>query len=378
MAKDPKPDQQAEAEEQTPDVRAQLLEGQETPEAEPKTEPKTEPAAPQPEPETPEKQPEPAPETPEAEPTSEQEPEDFLAKIRNLGWDGESVDQAQDALLEAFQRQASEYTQMQQRIQEQEELARYGTQFLREQREREEAEAKAAQAKEPEKPESWWSPPRFDPAQIERYRDVRLDANGNPELTWKDNTPREIIESARAYQDYLDKWATDLVQRPHEVLPKVIEQEFNRLFDERFSEREQAATVESFAQEVREANKDWMYTVNERGEEVLTSEGQRMTELLAETAQAGITDPRTQWEYAVARYDWINRARQQNTQPAPEAAKETAAKKRKEHVDRGSNRPMQNRAGTVPRPDEQNETPQNPHLTPGQQLVEQLKLDGQL
>jgi len=314
------------------------------------------------------------------EPASEPSTIEQVAEaLRELGWQGEDPNEAPMAMLDAFKRQASDYQQLQQQLQEKEELARYGHEYLREQRERKEAEQKSQQQQQQqqEQPESWWNPPQFDPQVLEQYRDVTIGQDGQPQTTWKPNTPKEVIENAEAYQRYLDRWATDLVQRPQEVLPKVIEQEFDRLFEERISQRERTATVESFAQEVKESNKDWMYTTDNRGQEVLTPEGKQMTQLLSEVAEAGISDPRMQWEYAVARFDYLNNQSQQQQQSQSQAAAQTAQQKRKQHVDRGSGRSMQNRTGTVPKPEASQEVPQNPNLSPGQQLIEQLRQNGE-
>lgn len=319
--------------------------------------------------------PEPAGEEPPRQPT---QTEQIAEALRAMGWQGEDPNEAPQAMLDAFQRQSQQYQQMQDRLSEQEELARYGTEYLKEQRERKEADQKAQQAQQGQsKPEHWWSPPQFDQQTIEQYKDVTIGQDGQPQATWKPNTPREVIENAEAYQRYLDRWATDLVQRPQEVLPKVIEQEFDRLFEERISQREQTATVESFAQQVREDNKDWMYTTDPRGQEVLTREGQQMTQLLSEVAEAGISDPRMQWEYAVARFDYLNDQARQQQQGRSEQATQTAQQQRQSHVDRGSGRTPPNRGGTVPKPEDSGGLPQNPNLSPGQQLVEQLKQHGE-
>lgn len=307
--------------------------------------------------------------------------EQLAEALRELGWQGEDPSEAPNVMLDAFKRQATEYQQMQQQLAEQQELARYGTQYLREQREREEA-ARQPQGGQPageeaKQPDPWWNPPKFDPTTIEQYRDVGIGDDGQPQVTWKKNTPPEVIENAEAYQRYLDQWATNLVQRPQEVLPQIIEQEFDRLFEERISQRESVANIESFAEQVKETNRDWMYTTDTQGQEVLTPEGQQMTQLLSEVAEAGISDPRTQWEYAVARFDYMNRQKDQQTQNSSRQASDTAAEKRKKHVDKGSNRQPQNRTGTVPKPEESNNLPQNPNLSPGQQLIEMMRQRGE-
>ena len=307
----------------------------------------------------------------------------FLDSLRKLGWEGEDEDEGKTALLDAFQRQASDYQRMEQRQKELEELAEYGNKYLSEQREREKATQQTTQqtetpegATQGEKP--WWSPPKFDPSVLEKYRDITLE-EGEPKVGWKANTPREVIQAAEDYQTYLENWATDLVQRPQEVLPKVIEQEFNRLFEARIEERERASRLESFAQEVRETNRDWMYTTDSRGEEVLSAEGKRMSSILSQVALPvedggyGIYDPQKQWEVSVLLYDNQNRMAATRATESTSQAASVAEQKRKDHQRRGG---QQNRTGTVPKPDEDSQLSQNPNLTPGQALLEQMRLDG--
>lgn len=310
----------------------------------------------------------------EAQPTTSTEPA-FLDTLRQLGWEGDDEQQAQQMLLDAYQRTTSDYERAQERLAEQEELANYGLQYLKAERERQEAEQQQQAAQQPQADEHWWKPPEFDFATLEKYRDVTFAEDGTPQIGWKKSTPRDIVANAEAYQEYVDKWATDLVQRPHEVLPKIIEHEFDRMFEERIAERERAAQLDSFAESVKQTNQDWMYTTDSQGREVLTDQGRQMTQVLQEVASAGVTDPQQQWELAVARYDYLNRLHSQAEETAAETSKETAAKRRKEHQEKGLSA-TPNRTGTVPRPEDDNAIAQNPNLTPGQRLVEQLRREG--
>jgi hypothetical protein len=317
--------------------------------------------------------------TEEASQEEEPKTEDpgFLGALRELGWQGDDVEQAQSALLDAFRTQSEDLSRYEERLAEAEELAKYGTQFLKDQREREEAEAKTKAAPTEGGPEPWWNPPQFDPATFEQYRDVTVDENGQPTIGWKKGTPREIVDNAERYQQYLEGWAEDLVRRPQEVLPKIIEQEFDRLFEERITAREQESQMESFAEEVKAQNQDWMYTTDTRGNQVLSPEGQVMTQLLQEVAEDGIADPRRQWDYAVARYDYLNRSKTGEEEQASNEAADTREQKKQEHLAKGRGKKApQNRTGTITKPEEGEGRPQNANQSPGHQLLDALREQG--
>jgi len=308
-------------------------------------------------------------------PTPEEEVSPFLQAARQAGYQGQDEQEAALTMLEQYQQLQQQSQTYEQRMQELEELAQYGNQFLRQQREEQQKQQAAAEPETPQR-EPWWNPPKFDAKWIEQYRDVTVGPDGQPEIGWKKSTPREVQDAAGAYQQYLEQWATDLVQRPQEVLPKVIEQEFDRLFETRIRERDEAAQMSSFAERVRETNRDWMYARDGQGREVLTEAGQVMTRLLGEVAENGVTNPQLQWQYAVAMYDYLNRANQAAVTDTTAAAKETAAQKRRQQLQRGVTQPTHNRTGTVPRPDEAPTRAQNPNLSPGQQLLQTLRQDG--
>jgi hypothetical protein len=302
------------------------------------------------------------------------EPSEFLTSLRAMGYEGDDEEEARQVLLDAFTNTHSDNERLNSRLAELEELAEYGQSYLRDQREqreaelRQQAEAEAAQGQ----PENWWSPPAFDFAMVDKWRDVTLGEDGTPEIGWKKGTPREVIEGAQAYQEYVDEWATNLVQRPQEILPAIIEQEFNRLFEERISERDQAARTHSFAQQVMDANRDWMYTTDNRGQEVPTQDGQRMFQLLGEAQDRGISDPEHQWDYAVARFDYLNRINQSQYDTASDEAKKTAAQRREEHEKKGTaGKP--NRSGTVPRPEETDALDQDDSLSAGEKFLKRLQ-----
>ena len=297
----------------------------------------------------------------------------FLDQVRQLGYEGDDAEEASLALLETFRNMAGQYDDIQQQLQQ-----------LQGQQQQPQQPA-APETPEPTEPEHWWKPPEFSPEWFEKYREVTLDAAGNPQIGWKKDTPPEVQRNAQAYQDYVEQWADDLVRRPHEILPQIIRQEFDRYFDERYGAIEEERAVADFANTIREEHSNWMYTQDPRtGREVLTPEGQRISELIQEVGQMGVTNPQQQWELAVAKFDYERRLNQppQTIQPpqedgaTTEDANEVAAKKRKNHLKKGASQGMQNRTGSVAPAELEPQRPQNPNLSPGEQLLQQLKQDG--
>lgn len=300
---------------------------------------------------------------------------DFLTRAKELGYEGDDEHEAAVKLLESYQAMQEERELQRRRLSELEELAEYGTKYLRDRRTAEEPAPAAKE--EPAKPAAWWNPPQFESKWIEQYRDVTVGEDGQPAIGWKKSTPPEVREAAEHYQAYLEQWATDLVQRPQEVLPKVIEQEFDRLFEDRIQRRDEETRVRTLADQIKDTNKDWMYTTDGQGREVLSEQGQVMTNLLAQVAQDGVTDPAAQWRHAVAMYDYLNRAERPTAAPT-ETPREVAEEKRRRQLRRGIPEGTGNRSGTVPRPedDDKKTRAQNPNLTPGRQLLDQLRRDG--
>lgn len=351
-----------------PDKRQMLLEGQELEALEPETaESQTGTEVPTDETVVPEA----TEQADTTESTEEATESTILQRMQEMGLKFDDESQAFDTLLNSYQGLMQQQQTYQQRMQELEELAQVGNDFLRSQR-----EVKPEAAPEHQGPEPWWNPPKFDPKWIEQYRDVTVGQDGQPVLGWKKNTPREVQESADKYQQYLEQWATDLVQRPQEVLPKIVEQEFDRLFEERIQRRDEEARLSTFAERVRDSNRDWMYTTDSQGRERLTAAGQMMTEILSEVAESGVTDPESQWRYAVAMYDYRNRSQQVAATEQTTQVKQAAAETRRKQLQRGTTQPVHNRSGSVPRPEEESPLSQNSHLTPGEQLLQQLRDDG--
>lgn len=296
----------------------------------------------------------------------------YLDMVRELGYDGEDEAEAIRALVSSYRNMATERQQWENRVRETEELARLGTEYLQTQRETAPAAAEQTNTPEPGK-EPWWNPPKFDPRWIEQYRDIAIGEDGQPKMGWKPNTPREVVQTAESYEQYLQQWATDLVQRPQEVLPKIIEQEFDRLFEERIRVREEEAQASAFAGQVLEQNRHWMYTRDTQGNEVLSQEGVRMWQLIEEAKSKGMTNPQDRWEYAVYKYDYQNRAVQSKAEQTSQQAQQTAAQKRRQQAARNAGSP--NRTGSVAQPHEPPHS-QNPNLSPGQKLLQQLRQDG--
>jgi hypothetical protein len=101
-----------------------------------------------------------------------------------------------------------------------------------------------------------------------------------------------------------------------------------------------------------------------------------MMDLVDQAAVVGISDPREQWRYAVAMFDYEHASMAATYQQRSTEAQETATDKRREHQKRGRRQGTQNRKGSVAPVESESTRPQNPSLTPGQQLLQDLRQDG--
>jgi hypothetical protein len=87
----------------------------------------------------------------------------------------------------------------------------------------------------------------------------------------------------------------------------------------------------------------------------------------------GISQPQDQWNYAVgmAQRDLLTQQYQGQAQPEQQPEQANGDGRRKRHQQSALNR-----GGSMPPTEQPNSTPQNPNLSGGQQLAEQLTADG--
>lgn len=258
---------------------------------------------------TPASQPATTPEQQVAQATGD---DSFLAGVRALGFqDVADRQQAEARVLEAYrlERQRAEYAQ-----QQYQQAAVYAQQYAALQQDPRWQALQQQQAPQPEQPKSWWQAPEFDPSLLEQYREPVLDAEGKPtgQQRWKADAPVEYQQQTAAYQQYIQKWERDLLTKPHEVLPKIIQDVVAPLFEQEFERRQQQMQAQQFVQNVVQKNADWMYArdpVTQRpltdpmGNPVLSQDGQRINEYVQLAAQYGIQDPQLRWQFATSQLE---------------------------------------------------------------------------
>jgi len=321
------------------------------------------------------------------EPTQEQPQQfDAVAYARELGLeDVEDPNQAAAAFLVGYQQAQEQAAALKAELERQRAIAEaYKSTGATPQ-----TEPDAQQ--DPAKPEPWWNPPKFDPASIERYRTVTVDADGNQVTDWAPNTPDEIKRAAVEYQNYLEDWADKLVRRPQEVLPQIIRQEVESLLEERLTSREQTQQNQQFIQQVFQQNEGWLYEHDPISGEVvrdpvsgspkLTQEGNMFLECLDYVENSGVTNPQAQWQMAVALFDQRNLAAQQQPQPQSvqqQAEPEQTLEQQQEQVLRQRARqrkPKPDSPGTQVRSEEDGVS-EDQTVSPGRQLLASLQQDG--
>lgn len=241
----------------------------------------------------------------------------------------------------------------------------------------------AQQPAQPSQPDSWWNPPQVDQVAVSRYRVPGED--GRP--SWAPNTPPEVIAAGEKYAQYIDQWANDLLTNPDKVLPNVIARVVDERVEQILAERAEQERTSQFANSFAN-NYPWVFdrdpvtqqikTDPVSGQYVFSKHGARAAEVVRDLVANGMTNIELAWRIA----DQSTKAERTTstpvipTQVAPTAPTPAAA--RRDLLQRGAG-VAPNRNGTFRRPEGGAVQPaQNPHMSPGQQLVERLRESGLL
>jgi len=347
-------------------------------------------------------------ETPETRPGQSDE---FNQALENLGVQvGEGM-RPRDALLNAYQQAADYNHQWQQYHQDQQQRqSAYQQQLAQQQQLRQQQmmmmqQQQAAQAQQAQQqdwsqlqqqqeqhdPDSWWNPPKLDEAELERWRtQVRNRRTGQWEWMWKAGTPRELRERADDVVKYHEEWQRDLVQKPQEVLPQIIEKEFDKLFVDRygalldeFEGRQQEQDMHQRVADINQRNSDWVYqhdpmgniVIDPSGQPALTPQGQRVIEIIGGLRQSGLTDPDKLWDTASRllagelAQGALGRQQQQMQQT------QQVQERNMRHLQQGAGS-IRNREGSVAPPENPSPNSQNRNLSPGDKLRQQALADG--
>lgn len=294
---------------------------------------------------------------------------DPLAPYRELGFENvETPEEANQRLMQAYRQQMADVEALRRQQQELQTLAQYGNQYLQQ------LQQPQQQSQAPQQDDNWWNPPQVDIDLVSRFR-VR-DAEGN--MRWREDTPPDVRAQAEAHEKYIEDWAERLVREPHKVLPEIMQREFDRLFEERYSQRVNEQYTAQRLHQIQQENAEWLYEKDPRTGQVarqpdgsyrMTPAGQAALHFAQEAERDyGIQDPDKQWDFVMRSL----RAYASQSQPA-----QPQRDQRLDHLQRHSANPP-NRDGSRETPEQPLSRRQNPNQSPGESLVELMAANGDL
>lgn len=311
----------------------------------------------------------------------------WVQQLQDMGFQGITTPQeAQRRVVEAIQLRNQQLAAAQQQAQQYEQYARA---YAQQQQDPRWLAFQQQQMQSPQAPEApqghpWWKAPQVDLTLLEQYREEQVDpVTGQKKLAWKADAPLEYKQAAEQYTRHLKQWQEDLVTRPHEVLPQIIQTEVMPLIEQAFAQREQQMRTQSFVQEVNEKNADWMYAkdpvtqqflVDHQGQRVLSGDGQHVGAYISQATQLGIQDPQARWQFATMAYerDLLRHSHAQRQQA--QGAVATHEQQKLQHLQAAAAQAVPNRGGsTMP-----NTPPVQPsrRLSAGQALMAQFAASG--
>ena len=334
----------------------------------------------------------------------------FAARVNELGFEAADSAEAQNLLLDSYRQayehnqQWQQYNESQQAAHQQQEMqnqqymqrlaeqAHYGQQYQQlSQDPRFQEWAQNVQQPQVEEDPHWWSPPEINEEDISNWRhQYQNQQTGQWEWGWKHGTPAEVMQAADKYVNYHEDWAQNISRNPQEVLPKIIEQEFDKLFVDRygqlldeFSDRQEGQRTQEKVSAINERNADWVYqsdghgnySRDHGGQLVLTPEGQEVIGYVNNLRQSGMSNPEQLW--ATATQMMAGRIATEQLQQQQQSQQYAAATQQRnmQHLQRGSGH-IPNRAGSVAPAESPNPYSQNPHASAGDKLRQQALSDG--
>ena len=294
------------------------------------------------------------------------------------------------------------YTQQQQQYNQQQQMAEYGQEYLDLQRDptyqqyQQQQQAQYdQQQQQPAGPEHWWAPPEVDMEDLERWRTQKVDPHtGQIYADWVDGTPQELKEDAEDYVAYLEDWADNIIRSPQDVLPGIIEQEFDKLFKSRYTallqynnQYQQEVQNHTEVNEINQRNADWVYQVDPRtnqylsdanGNLVLSPQGQAVTNYINYFREQGITDPSSLWELATRMYSGDLSVSQQQQQQQQYHEAQQAQQRNMEYLQQANeyNGYVESAGGSIPPTENPMARSQNASASAGDKLRQQALADG--
>ena len=348
----------------------------------------------------------------------------FVEKLSELGFEADNVEHAQESLLNSYQK-AYDYNQQwqdyyhqqqqeaQQRVQQQQQM-HHQVQQQQQQMQQMQQMAEAGQVfqqmsndpkfrewaydtyggerpQQEQQPEQWWAPPAIDQEEVKRWRyQAQNPATGQWSWQWKPNAPRELVDNAERYVDYHEDWQNQIMQKPQEVLPKIIEQEFDKLFVDRYGtlmshyqEEAQQQALQHQAADINNRNADWVYQKDQggnfmrdqSGQRLLTNEGNQVIQNINGLRQQGINDPNQLWQLASQLLAGNMAQQRLQTQTQELHAARASQARNMRHLQRGAGY-IANRDGSQAPPENPSPYSQNQLLSAGDKLRQQALTDG--
>jgi len=356
--------------------------------------------------------------TPEQEHTPQQEYAEpqpgqqytLADQVTALGFtDVQNEHDAQYRLLDSYQQLQNQNSQwadfyqgQQQQYNQQQQLAEYGQEYLDLQRDpawqqyqQQQEHHDQGEQQQPTEQEHWWAPPQMDMEDLERWRTQKVDPQtGEIYADWIDGTPQELKEDAEDYVAYLEDWADNIIRRPNEVLPAIIEQEFDKLFKSRYTalvqynnQYQQEVSNHTEVESINQRNADWVYQLDPRtnqylsdanGNLVLSPQGQAVTNYINYFRGQGITDPSSLWELATRMYSGDLSVSQQQQQQQQYSEAQQAQQRNMEYLQQANeyNQYVESAGGSIPPSETPMARSQNPTASAGDKLRQQALADG--
>jgi len=347
----------------------------------------------------------------------EQQPEQpqqytLADQVSALGFaDVQDESDAQYRLLDSYQQLQNQnaqwsdfYQQQQQHYSQQQQMAEYGQEYLDLQRDpswqqyqdqQDQAEQQGQAEQQPTGQEHWWAPPEIDMEDLERWRTQKVDPQtGEIYADWVDGTPQEVKEDAEDYVAYLEDWADNIIRSPQDVLPGIIEQEFDKLFKSRYSalmqynqQYQQEVSNHTEVDAINQRNADWVYQVDPRtnqylsdanGNLVLSPQGEAVTNYINYFRGQGITDPSSLWELATRMYSGDLSVSQQQQQQQQYHETQQTQQRNMEYLQQANANEgyIESAGGSIPPTENPTARSQNPTASAGDKLRQQALADG--
>lgn len=243
----------------------------------------------------------------------------FRDSLRNYGVDLGNRFQDDNS---ALQHLAQAYQQSQQ----QNELARYGQEYVRHasefqawQRARQEEQARLQQNQN-----NWWKAPEYDPTWASRL--MRDPTTG--EIRALPGQPPDLVQKYTAWAEhqrtFMDRFAQDPIQAIRPGIEQVVQQMAGQIVEQQLTAYRQQSEAQSFVQE----HSEWLHARDAQGRLIpdartgmpaLSPLGQRFLGYVQQAEQIGLRDVRAQREHALGlvQRDYLLAQAQGGQRPAP-------------------------------------------------------------